>query len=202
MSISKMTQAFAVTAFAALSLCAAPAAQAQSNLNPVVGCEASGNKQVGGAVLGALLGAAVGNSVAKHDRGTGTAVGAVLGAGTGSVVGCKMQKNDAKALSNQNESQGYGHVYHSDGMTLASYVQPARFNPIQAPYVARTTVNLRAAPSVNAQRTGQLYGDQTFEAMASAQNGRWILVGRNGVGIGYVRSDFVSAQGSNRYGNN
>jgi len=61
----------------------------------VVGCDAPGNKQVGGAVIGALLGGVAGSNLAKHDRTAGTVVGATAGAATGSYVGCRMQKADA-----------------------------------------------------------------------------------------------------------
>ena len=82
----------AATAMVAMTA-AVPAAQAQSrpggSLSPVIGCQAPGGKQEGGALIGALLGAALGSNLAKNDRGTGTAVGAVaaLAAGCGPTFG-------------------------------------------------------------------------------------------------------------------
>lgn len=61
----------------------------------VIGCDASGKKQEGGAVLGAVIGGVAGNNLAKNDRRTGTVIGATAGAAVGSYVGCQMQKGDA-----------------------------------------------------------------------------------------------------------
>jgi Ni/Co efflux regulator RcnB len=60
----------------------------------VIGCDAPGGKQEGGALIGAVLGGLAGNSISKHST-TGTIVGAGAGAAAGSYVGCRMQKADA-----------------------------------------------------------------------------------------------------------
>jgi len=62
----------------------------------VVGCDASGNKQVAGALIGGVLGGVIGNNVVKKDQQAGTIVGAATGAAAGSYVGCQMQKSDAR----------------------------------------------------------------------------------------------------------
>ena len=54
----------------------------------------------------------------------------------------------------------------------------------------------RSAPSANSTRVGRLQAGQRFEAIAQVRNSDWILVGRNGVGIGYVRGDFVQPAGA------
>jgi hypothetical protein len=73
-----------------------PAAQ-EGPLGQITGCDAPGNSQATGAVLGAVLGAVAGNSLSKGDRTTGTALGALVGAGAGSWMGCKVQRDQAQA---------------------------------------------------------------------------------------------------------
>lgn len=179
---------------------AAPAAQAQSRpggaLSPVIGCQAPGGKQEGGAVIGALLGAALGSNIAKNDRGTGTAVGALVGAGVGSTVGCKMQEKKQAELNAGYREQGFGQVYNSGGQKLAGYVQPARFVKLnQATYVARSTVNVRAGASTRTGRIDQIKAGQTFYALARTADGQWLLVGQNGVGVGYVSAAYANPVG-------
>lgn len=90
--ISKQLAAASVFA---VMIAAAPLAARAEVAGGVIGCDAPGDKQVGGAVIGALLGGVAGSNLARHDRGTGTFVGAAAGAATGSYVGCRMQKSDA-----------------------------------------------------------------------------------------------------------
>lgn len=158
---------------------AAPvAAQAQTG---VFGCAAEGKKQEGGAAIGAILGGLLGSQVSKNERTAGAVVGAGLGAAAGSYIGCKSQTNDQYA-------QG---VYTRNGQRLASYVQPARYEKTNMRMVASTNVSLRAGPSTSTSKVGVLQRGETFQAAAFANNGQWVLVSRNGVGIGYVHSGYV-----------
>jgi hypothetical protein len=163
----------------ALTLAAAPQASAG-----VTGCKASGSKQEIGAVLGGLLGAVAGNKIAgKGDRGTGTAIGAVVGAGAGSAVGCGIQKNDA--------AQQVGGIYKSGGYRYAQTVQAAPLVQTKGKYVARSTLNLRAAASTRGAKLGGVSSGTTFQALGRTGDGQWILVGQDGVGVGYVSSAYV-----------
>lgn len=163
----------------ALSLAAAPQANAG-----VVGCKASGSKQEVGAVVGGLLGALAGNQIAgKGDRGAGTAIGAVVGAGAGSAVGCGMQTSDA--------AKQVGGIYKSGGYRYAQTVQAAPLVKVDKKYVARSTLNLRAAASTRGERLGALESGTTFQALGRTGDGKWILVGQDGVGVGYVSSAYV-----------
>jgi hypothetical protein len=203
---SKLTQAVAMGALAgALALGGASGALAQSyrhaGLEPVVGCDAPGGKQLGGAVLGALLGAVAGSNLAKNDRGTGTAIGAVTGAAAGSYVGCRMQRGDANR-----EAYGYAPAYaqrpatyNSGGYRLDSAIQPARLVRDDAALVAASTVNLRAAPTTGAPRVGQLRAGERFQSLARVRGGDWILVGQGGVRVGYVHAAYVRPEGARRY---
>jgi uncharacterized protein YcfJ len=169
----------------ALSMVAAPtsASAMSQKLGGVVGCNASGGKQEAGAVVGGLLGALAGNKLAKHDRGTGTAIGAVVGAGAGSYAGCQMQKSRA--------AENAGGIYTSNGIRVAQSVDAAPMTKIKGKYVARSTLNLRASASTRGERIGALQAGETFQALGRTGDGQWILVGQDGVGVGYVSSAYV-----------
>ncbi|CAN5220545.1 SH3 domain-containing protein [soil metagenome] len=95
-------QKIIITAISATALLAAPTlaptqahAQSGNPLNSIFSCQASGNKQAGGAAVGAVLGGLLSNSTAgKRNRGTSTVLGAALGAAAGSYIGCRMQSSD------------------------------------------------------------------------------------------------------------
>ena len=96
-----MTSFWTKTALAAASAAliasgvpmAADAAGTGGGPGSIINCDASGNRQAGGALLGALAGAAIGNNVSKSH--SAPLVGAVAGAATGSYVGCQQQRNRA-----------------------------------------------------------------------------------------------------------
>ncbi len=183
---TKITAA-ALALSVAAALGAAPVA-ANAAPNGVTNCAASGQKQEKGAIIGALLGGLIGSKVSSNERGLGTAAGVVAGAAAGSYIGCSAQTKQAYANG----------TYQSGGRTLAHYVQPARFERAGGQFAASTRVNLRAAPTTTARAVGMLQPGERFQALASANNGRWILVGRNGVGIGYVASAYVMPTGLQR----
>lgn len=179
------TIALALAASAsALTLVSAPSAFAvEQRLGGVIGCDAAGSKQEVGAVIGGLLGAVAGRNLAKNERGAGTAIGAVAGAGAGSYVGCKMQKKDAR--------QAVGGTYKNDGVRFADTVQAAPVTELNGKYVARSNLNLRASASTRGAKVGGVGAGQTFQALGRTADGKWILVGENGVGVGYVSSAYV-----------
>lgn len=109
----------AVTSVASLLL-SSVAARAEI-AGGVVGCDAPGSKQVGGAVIGALLGGVAGSNLAKHDRTAGTVVGATAGAATGSYVGCRMQKADANRPEPEPRPQARRAVERDDDYRYADY---------------------------------------------------------------------------------
>ena len=169
----------------ALTLAVAPttASAMSQKLGGVIGCNASGGKQEVGAVIGGLLGAVAGNKLAKHDRSTGTAIGAVVGAGAGSYAGCQMQKTRA--------AENAGGAYTSDGIRLADSVEAAPMTAIKGKYVARSTLNLRGAASTRGAKIGSVQAGEVFQALGRTGDGKWILVGQDGVGVGYVSSAYV-----------
>lgn len=191
-----LTRAAAVLSLAgALAGAGASSAAAQSyraptggGLGSIVSCDAPGGKQAGGAVIGALLGAVAGSNLAKNDRGTGTAIGAVAGAATGSYVGCKMQRDRAA-------KSAYTGVYSRGGYQLSNAIAPASYQRDGGRLIATTSLNLRQAPTVNSPRVGGLVAGESFDAMARVRGTDWILVGRDGVGVGYVLGAYTRPAG-------
>jgi hypothetical protein len=155
----------------------------------VTSCSASGGKQEGGAVIGALVGGLIGHSVGGRHATGETVVGAAAGAAAGSAIGCEAQKDKARHAA-------YGPAtYKSNGYRLSSAISPARYNAVGRTFVADAGVNMRAAPTTNSGRVGRLQAGQRFQALAAVRGTDWILVGENGVGVGYVRGDFVRPAG-------
>jgi len=73
------------------SLAAVPAfAQTGAGLGSVVNCDASGSRQVNGAIIGAVVGNIIGNNVSNNKN--SSEIGAVTGAAAGSYVGCQQQR--------------------------------------------------------------------------------------------------------------
>ncbi len=82
-----------------------------------------------------------------------------------------MQKN--RAATNA------GGVYVSDGIRVANSVDAAPLTKIKGKYVARSTLNLRAAASTRGQAVGSVRAGQTFQALGRTGDGKWVL-GRPG----------------------
>lgn len=186
-------------ATAGLAAAVAPA-HADPLIPGVTGCAAPGGKQAGGAMLGAVAGGLLGNSVSGHNRTTGTLVGAAVGAAAGSAVGCQMQHNaeDRAAAAAANDQAEPPRDYRRDGPQLSHGVAPASFKRLDSAMFATKTVNLRAAPDQGSARVGKLHRGERFEALAQVRGSDWILVGRDGVGVGYVQGYYTRAD-ENRY---
>jgi len=151
----------------------------------VTGCSAPGGKQEAGAVIGAVLGGVIGNQVGGRHATGETVAGAAVGAAAGSAIGCEAQKSRAQNAG----------TYTSNGYRLQRDVSSASYKRIGDTFVAESGVNLRAAPTTNSARVGRLQGGERFQALAQVRGSDWILVGQNGVGVGYVRGDFVRPAG-------
>jgi hypothetical protein len=204
------TASAAAIAVALSSAGIAPAAQAQttgSGLGSVVNCDAPGNQQRNGAIIGGLLGAVAGAAVAKKD-GQGAIVGGLLGAAAGSYVGCQKQRQQGAQGYDNGYDSGYAYgdnryggyqTAYGDQVPLARGVQPANFIGSGEQLRAASNVTLRAGPSAGSAKLGQLYAGQTFESLAMVRGGDWVLVGRNGVGVGYVNQTYVQPADYGRY---
>ena len=184
----------------AAAITGATTVQAQTLIPGVTGCSAPGNKQAGGAIVGALVGGLVGNKVGGHHATGETVIGAAAGAAAGSAIGCQMQKSSQNtaqntATNNAQAANAAPNTYAQNGYRLSSWVSPASYSPLNDTLVASSTVNLRAAPSTASQRVGSLQAGETFEALANVRGSDWILVGQNGVGVGYVNGAYARRAG-------
>jgi surface antigen len=181
-------------------------------LSSIFGCDASGGKQAGGAVIGGLLGGLLGNSVSGRNRGLGTVLGAAGGAALGSYVGCRMQRGDAEraeAAARQSLEQGGQQAWSNpetgasgsvtstpissgggvnlNGLRLAPGVELASgYESAPTSYQAPTTLNLRARPSKTAKVVGKLQSGEVVNVIGRAAGSAWVLVARNGIGAGYA----------------
>lgn len=186
-----MNQMIGSSALAAVLAGALALGGATSASAGVTGCSAPGGKQEGGAVIGAVVGGLIGNKVGGRHATGETVAGAALGAAAGSAIGCEAQKS-------RQEKQGdyRAATYNHGGYRLSSDVRSANYNRVGQTYAAQTGVNLRAAPTTNSGRVGYLQRGERFEALAQVRGSQWILVGQNGIGVGYVRDDFVRPLGA------
>lgn len=180
--MSKIMKSTLATAAALAALVTAvPTVSMAQQANGVTNCDAPGGRQRAGAMIGGVLGALAGSQVSDNERALGAVVGAGAGAAAGSYIGCKSQTKD---------DYGRG-VYSRDGQRLANYVLPARYERTNMRMTAVTNVSLRAGPSTSTARVGSLQRGQTFQAAAYANGGQWVLVSRDGVGVGYVHAGYV-----------
>ncbi|MFP5448333.1 MAG: SH3 domain-containing protein [Alphaproteobacteria bacterium] len=217
--------AYSLAAVIALSTAPgiASAQAAGTPLGAFFACEASGQRQETGALIGGVAGALLGSQVSKNERALGAVIGAGLGAAAGSWIGCRMQVSEQQRVVsavetalNTNRSQtwsdpttgttgrvdiidanygggagggvAFGQATSSANLRFSGGAQPLRtaFEPTNAQYTTRNTVNLRAAPSANASVVGQLRGGQSFNVLGRVAGDRWLLVEQNGYVTGYV----------------
>jgi len=211
----------AVTLALPVSASAQPTLRQGSPLSSIFGCDAGGNKQAGGAVIGGLVGGLVGNNIAKNERGLGTVLGAAAGAAAGSYIGCRMQRSDQQkaqlAAQNALDRGGYqtwtnpetgasgdvrvvqgdnGGPVSMSGLRFAPGVEPASsYSSAGGRYQPRSTVNLRGGPSTSSPVVGKLRAGESIEALARVSQGGWLLAGRDGQAIGYVSESVVRPAG-------
>jgi surface antigen len=205
------------------AMVAAPApAMAQSKgIGGLFGCEGSGKKQEGGALIGAGVGALVGRAVSKDNKTLGTVLGGAAGAAAGAYIGCRMQSTDqamaqqatkralesgrSESWSNSRTgasgridvvSSSYGPPISGDGLRFERGVQALRsYDAVGGDYTARSTANLRSGPSTSGKVVGKLSAGQRVEVLGGAPNSNWLLVGRNGYGVGYVSAALLNQSG-------
>ncbi len=95
-------------AAAAMALATVPAPVAAqtggTSLGNFFNCQASGQRQETGALIGGVAGALLGSQVSKNERALGAVLGAGLGAAAGSWVGCNMQVSEQARARNAFET--------------------------------------------------------------------------------------------------
>ena len=80
-------------AVSALALAlAAPQAASAAGLGSLYSCDAAGNANTTGAVVGGLVGALAGSQISKNERTLGAVIGAGIGSAIGNNIGCRMDR--------------------------------------------------------------------------------------------------------------
>ncbi len=141
-------------------------------ISGLFGCEGSGKKQEGGALIGGAAGALVGRAISKDNKTLGTVLGAAAGAAAGAYIGCRMQSTDqamaqqatkraldsgrSETWSNSRTgasgridvvSSSYGPPISGDSLRFERGVTVLRsYDAVGADYTARSTANLRSGP--------------------------------------------------------
>jgi hypothetical protein len=196
----KAAVAAAATLLATAGVAAPAVAQSDPLIPGVTGCGASGNKQAGGAIVGALAGGLLGNSVSGHNRTTGTLLGAALGGAAGSAVGCQMQHNDeqraaqatqAQAAQADAQRQAAPQDGPQDGYELSNGIARASYDDREDSLIATRAVIMHASPATRGRAVGRLRRGERFDTLAQVRGTDWILVGRDGIGVGYVQGAYT-----------
>jgi len=88
----------------------------------------------------------------------------------------------------------YGQPLARTQVPLATRVNAAAgFETVAPRYTALGQTYIRLSPDYSASTNGFLNRGEEFQALAKVQNSDWILVGRNGMGVGYVPASSVQA---------
>jgi surface antigen len=208
----------AAAVLAAMMAAPVPAAAQSKGIGGLFGCEGSGKKQEGGALIGAGVGALVGRAVSKDNKTLGTVLGGAAGAAAGAYIGCRMQSTDqalaqqatkralddgqSQSWSNSRTgasgridvvSSSYGPPLSGDGLRFERGVQALRsYDAVGGDYTARSTANLRSGPSTSGKVVGKLAARERVEVLGGVPGGNWLLVGRNGYGAGYVSASLLN----------
>lgn len=196
-------------------------------LASVAGCQSNSFKKedIGtatGAIVGGLLGSRVGKGSGQY---VAAAVGALAGAYLGKKIGSWMDEQDQQDLAtvggNALDSAGDGEVVTwknlDTGLAVTATptatkqvsrnVQVLRLKSVERhdleiigePYVARSSSNLRAGPSVDSAVVGGLRQGETFDAIGRVtgvthKGQGWIAVGKSGGKlVGYVWEPLAAA---------
>ena len=92
-------------------------------------------------------------------------------------------------------TNGYAQPISAQSLRLGPNVSWANaYEAAPSLFTVRSTGNLRAAPSTQARSLGQVSRGSQVEGLARVRGTPWILVGRNGEGIGYVSDTLLQAQ--------
>ena len=211
----------ASVALASLAIAPVPAMAQSKGIGGLFGCEGSGKKQEGGALIGAGVGALVGRAVSKDNKTLGTVLGGAAGAAAGAYIGCRMQSTDQalaqqatkRALDNGTSetwsnsrtgaagridvvSSSYGPPISGQNLRFERGVLVlASYDAVAGDYTARSNANLRSSPSTTGKVVGKLSAGERVEILGGAPNSNWLLVGRNGYGAGYVAASLLRQNG-------
>jgi surface antigen len=179
-----------------------------------------GNKEAigtgAGVVLGGLAGALLGGK--GGGRIAGAAVGAAVGGLIGNRVGAALDDNDRKAIAAQSQHallSGADNTplpWTSDHSDASATITPVNtrvetrsiavvrdakvasapeLDLIGRKYQAKTTTNIRLAPTVDSDIAGKLSAGDKITAVGKVRGEPWIMVARGGRTIGYVSAEHL-----------
>lgn len=185
------------------------------------GCESmdGASKQQVGTVAGAMLGGVAG-SFFGDDAGklVAIAIGAGIGGFIGNRIGNALDEADREAITKQTskaledaddgetvawqnpDSGASARITPRDSRVVEKEVAVVRAANVAPPptleligraYRARADLDVRVAPSLDAQVLAALQQGQQFNAVGKVEGGDWYLVSRSGRSIGYVEGDLV-----------
>lgn len=184
------------------------------------GCQQIGiSKQQAGSAIGVVAGVALGSLVGGGSgQKWGMAIGAVIGGAVGNKIGSMLDEQDRLALEartnevlNSQRMAGSIVEWKSERTGASAQITKGKeytqtktvelrsapkiasapnMKLIQEQYVSTAGLNVRSAPNGDAERVGGLLKGTEFTAVG--QTGKWILVGRQGVTVGYVHKDYVA----------
>lgn len=177
------------------------------------------DKETVGTVLGGVLGAVVGSRFGKgNGQLAAAALGAVAGGYFGKQFGASLDVADkealehksAEALSSARDGEAVGWSNPATGasavITPQGTHQEARkvamlrdksvaplptLELLGETWEAKTSANVRSAPSLDANVVSGLKSGETFTAVGKVEGKDWIVVGRGNRTIGYVASSLV-----------
>lgn len=180
------------------------------------------SKEQAGTVIGGLAGLAIGATMGKGSGQVAAAlIAASVGGYIGNRIGHMLDEQDQQALALRTQevlnqpatastqpavwqstrTKASAQITQGQEYTTTKTVEVKRAPKIQAvpsmklinePYVTKSSLNVRAAPNLKADKVGGLPNNTEFTAVGST--GEWILVGRRGVTVGYVHKDYVLAK--------
>lgn len=178
----------------------------------IFSCDAPGERQRTGAILGAIAGGVIGARANDDNRTTGAVVGALAGAAAGSFIGCRLQMADQRRLAADGDravATGQGSEWRNPetGITgkteVATTTESSRQSvrlaeQVQAPRglvlagstrTAQRDIVLRAGPDARARVLGG-FGEGEAVDLLGTVRGRdgasWAAVHRSGELAGYV----------------
>lgn len=182
------------------------------------GC-AEMNKEQIGTGLGALAGGAIGYAV---DKEKGAAIGAALGGVVGNRIGASLDERDKQALMAQSAqalsmgADGTASQWHSDRTGASATLTPKQTRIEEQPvtivrdkrvvvadnlklvnktYATNQSSKVRIGPGTSYEQIGGMKAGEIFTAVGITSDG-WLLIGKKGVSVGYIRSDLASESSS------
>lgn len=176
-------------------------------LGGIVGNKVADNERALGTALGAAIGAAAGSyigcrmQVSDQQR---AQAAAQLALDRGQTQTWTNPQTGASGRVQVVSTQPYAQpqaVPSLAGLRFASGVEPqAGYQGAGGRYTAANRVDLRAGPVSTARVVGQVQAGQSIEALARVTGAPgWLLAGRDGVAVGYVKEAALRPVGANGY---